>query len=126
MDEALDYLTQLLASAVLFVASYYGRKALVAAQAFMKARASAQAIVLIEKAISSGVRKAKEAGLEEHMQGWLSSVLSYTKQSIPETLEREKIDDDQLANKIEAMRGVFKQITQPTPGVFGPYSTRPK
>lgn len=103
MDELLALITQVVLTVVAGLLGTYGTMALSAIRKKSKAVASEATIAIIETAIASGMAYAKKEGLQEKTEAWLSTVLGYTRQSIPDTLASEGVKDSQLRKKVEAM-----------------------
>lgn len=104
MEEALEILIYVVTTAVAGALGTWGTMALNAVRKQAKLHASATFINMLEKAIASGAKRAKENGLDQHAAGWLTEVLSYTKQSIPDAIAQQKVTSDQIVKKIEAMK----------------------
>lgn len=104
MDEFLEMLVQFAVTLLTAAMTYYGSIALAAVRSYAKSKMSASNVALIERTIDSAAAYVKAQGLDTESAAWVSEMMGYTKRSIPETLDREKVGDVQLINKIKAMK----------------------
>lgn len=103
MEDLIEMLAQIAALAVSAVITTYGTMALQAVRKRATNDATKAFIDILEKTIESGVAYAAKEGIDKSAANWLTQVMVYTKNSIPETLAREGISDDALRTKIESL-----------------------
>lgn len=108
MDELLQSFTGVFVTTMTGVITYYLGVALSAGRRYLKTKASAEAIKIIDNTIENGVKWARSNGIDARAAGWLTSVLTYTRGNIPDTLEREGVTESQLVRKLEALKPYYQ------------------